>query len=671
MNNDFIYDIESYPNAFTFFAYHVATQQYYFFEISERRNDITQLIEFINWCKNTPGTRWVGFNNVNYDYPVIHWIFENAHAGINAVDIYSKSMSIITADRDESFRNQIWDDQQHVPQVDLYLIHHFNNKARATSLKMLEFNMRSDNVEDLPFPVGTHLTPEQIDILLRYNKHDVDQTYEFYKHSLKQIEFREELNQRYGVNWTNKNDTAIGKSYFIKELEEHTPGLCYRQTLQGKKPNQTHRPTIALSDAVFGYIEFQRPEFQTVLEWLKAQTITETKGVFNDITEEQLGPLAAYAEMKTKRKRYTSQPHNSTVWYDYNKKGECFRNHREAKALNTVVNGFQFVFGVGGIHGSVESQSVYSDSDWVVMDFDVASYYPNLAIANKLYPEHLGEAFTTIYKTLYEMRKNTKKGTSENAMLKLALNGVYGDTNNKYSPFYDPLYTMRVTINGQLLLCLLAEVLLDIPYLSMIQINTDGLTVRYQRRFEARVKAATNYWQNLTLLDLEAVEYKSMHVRDVNNYLAVTTEGKIKRKGAYSYGEDLDWNQNHSAQIIAKAAEVALVYGYDIEEAIRASDDFHDFMSCTKIPRTSRLVLERPGLTPATLQNITRYYVSTEGGQLIKIMPPLPGKEDERRIGVNVGQFVKPCNDIKLSSWADLNYNWYVNETKKLVEPLL
>jgi hypothetical protein len=30
----------------------------------------------------------------------------------------------------------------------------------------------------------------------------------------------------------------------------------------------------------------------------------------------------------------------------------------------------------------------------------------------------------------------------ESAMLKLALNGVYGDSNNVFSVFYDPLFTM-------------------------------------------------------------------------------------------------------------------------------------------------------------------------------------------------------------------------------------
>ena len=103
--------------------------------------------------------------------------------------------------------------------------------------------------------------------------------------------------------------------------------------------------------------------------------------------------------------------------------------------------------------------------------------YPNIAISNRVYPEHLTEKFCDIYEDVYNQRKSFAKGTAENAMLKLALNSVYGDSNNKYSVFYDPKYTMNITINGQLSLCLLAEKLLTIEGLKIIQVNTDGVTV--------------------------------------------------------------------------------------------------------------------------------------------------------------------------------------------------
>lgn len=678
--NDFIYDIECYPNVFTFSALHVTTGQRYRFEISFRKNEIELFLNFITWCGADPSIRWVGFNNQGYDYPVIHYIYNHAHYGITYADIYAKSKSIIDTPFDMAFTNRINDSDTLIQQVDLYLIHHFNNKARRTSLKMLEFNMCSPNIEDLPYIPGTPLTSKEIDNLIIYNDHDVDETYKFYIETKPMIDFREVLNEQYGVNWTNKNDTAIGKSYFIKELEELTPGVCYRQTVSGKKPNQTPRPYINLVDAVFPYIQFQRPEFNAILDWIKRQTITETKGVFSDILERDLGDVAQYAVMQTKRKRYIGQPHDPTVWYDYNKKKECFRNHREVKTLNTVIDGFQFVFGTGGIHGSVESQTVSSTHHRVVMDFDVKSYYPNLAIVNQLFPEHLGQGFCTIYKTLYEMRlAHPDKKDPINAMLKLALNGVYGDTNQEHSPFYDPLYTMRVTINGQLLLCMLAEGLMNVPGLRMIQINTDGLTVEYDRVHASTVGEITSRWQAFTCLELEAVEYSRMFIRDVNSYIAESIDGKIKRKGAYGYGDDLDWNQNYSTQVIAMAAEDALLNNHSPESFIMNHQNIYDFMGRTKVPRSSKLTLSVGDPTNNRtinhdLQNITRYYSSLSGGQLVKYMPPTPAQllineqAPMRRMEINAGQMVRPCNDITHAVGSDIDFEWYIKEANKLID---
>ena len=191
------------------------------------------------------------------------------------------------------------------------------------------------------------------------------------------------------------------------------------------------------------------------------------------------------------------------------------------KDTTATVNGFEFVFGTGGIHGSVSSAVVESDEEYVILDLDVTSYYPNLAIANKFYPEHLGETFVTIYKNLFEQRKGYSKKSAESAMLKLALNGVYGDSGNPYSVFFDPLFTMKITLNGQLLLCLLTERLMTIPGLKLCQINTDGQTVRLRREYEPLLWETVNHWSKQTGLTIESAKYKMMAIADVNSYLAV------------------------------------------------------------------------------------------------------------------------------------------------------
>ena len=138
---------------------------------------------------------------------------------------------------------------QFVTQLDLFKIHHFDNKARATSLKVLEFNMRADSIEDLPFPVGTVLTHEQAQVLKKYNQHDVAQTKAFYHHSKNMIAFREELTRKYARDFMNHNDTKIGKDYFIMNLEE-AGVACYDYSVNGRTPRQTRRPSIALRDAI-------------------------------------------------------------------------------------------------------------------------------------------------------------------------------------------------------------------------------------------------------------------------------------------------------------------------------------------------------------------------------------------------------------------------------------
>jgi hypothetical protein len=672
---DLIHDIETYPNIFTIGFIHADTGNKYIFEISSRKNQLNEFILFIHVCQAL-NIRWVGFNNIGFDYPVIHFIDKNKTVGLNVEHIYEKAMSIINAPFNAKFSHLVWESDWLVPQIDLFKIHHFDNQARSTSLKVLEFNMGMTSIEDLPFDVGLNLTDEQCDVLIDYMWHDLDATLMFYHESKDQIRFREELTVKYGKNFMNHNDTKIGKDYFIMELEKANPGCCYKY-IDGKKHiQQTPRDSINLGDVILPYIKFNHPEFQRIHEWFNNKTITETKGAIKDV--------------------------------------------------NCTIDGFQFDFGTGGIHGSIESQIVTSDDDYMIEDWDVASYYPNLAIVNKLAPAHLGETFCTIYKDVYEQRKGHAKGTAENAMLKLALNGVYGDSNSKFSPFYDPAFTMAITINGQLSLCMLAEALMQSPQVKMIQINTDGLTIRYPRALKSWVHTVCQWWQDLTQLVLEDVEYSRMFIRDVNNYIGEYTDGKLKRKGAYEY--DLGWHQNHSAKVVAKAAEAALVHGEDIRQTILHHDNIMDFMCLAKVPRSNRLMWG-----DEQIQNTSRYYVSTDGDMLKKIMPasgPVgeykratkltdeyynsvmaeigtgvwderihtksKTKYEQREQDINTGYTVMIANRLPevfsrvmseefdgdggdIADYQDaveeikslINYEWYIKQAEKLVNPLL
>ena len=499
------------------------------------------------------------------------------------------------------------------------------------------------------------------------------------------IKFREELTQKYKRSFINHNDTKIGKDYFIMRLEQEMPGVCYTRDGSKFKVNQTIRKSINIRECLFDYYDFKRPEFQLVIDWFSKQSITETKGVFSDIDEVDLGDLAAYAAMTHKRQKWFSKPSEEMItqfketrpmgWVSEEelktkKKGQkqysYWKNWKVADNLNVVINGFRFDFGTGGIHGSIESSVVASDDEYVIIDADVASMYPNIAIANRVYPEHLSDKFCDIYKDVYEQRKSYAKNTAENAMLKLALNGVYGDSNNQFSPFYDPKYTMTITINGQLSLCLLAEKLMSIDGLTLIQVNTDGVTVKLPRKNKDQYDQICSDWQKQVGLVLEFAEYSKMIIRDVNNYIAVYTNGKVKRKGAYQY-EDLGWHQDQGGLVIPKAAEAHMLYGADIKEFITKHDDNYDFMMRVKVPRSSSLVLVMADGSEVKQQNISRYYACNAGADLIKIMPALNEESGARRISVAAGYGMWICNNVKDFNRKDVDYSYYIDAAEKLV----
>ena len=283
--------METYPSVITLAITNYVERKIKIFEISERVDEREELFEYLRNIVRARG-KMVGFNNTGFDYPVLHHLLKNKQSTV--IELYNKSQAVIAGFYSEnSFANIVRDKDELIPQVDLFKIHHYDNKARMTSLKMLEFNMRMDNIEDLPFPVGTWLTGDDIDELKKYNAHDVIATTLFMGHSLKNIGFRVNLSEKLGKNVMNFNDTKIGKDFFVSELEKNEAGVCYEPSEGGRfKMRQTKRETIRLNECVFDYIKFERPEFNALLSWFKQQEITETKGVFTDILESDLGDVA-------------------------------------------------------------------------------------------------------------------------------------------------------------------------------------------------------------------------------------------------------------------------------------------------------------------------------------------------------------------------------------------
>lgn len=664
-----VHDLEIYPNFFCGWFIQPVLGYTNYFEISPRRNDVAALVAFICSLRDH-GYSLVGFNSLGFDYEIIHFIVQTylATGRCHEQDIYARSQRIFAQQNTERFPDTVAEWNRILPQIDLFKIWHFDNKSKSTSLKSLQFNMRSESLEDLPIPPGTVLTQSQMEDVKNYGFHDTSETVKFYWQSREMIEMREALGKQFNKNFLNHNDTKIGKDFFITRIEEVAPGSCY---IPGtRKARQTQRPGgVPLSDVIFPYVQFlEGSDFNRIKDFFARSVVTDPKGFFKDDADED-------------------------------------------KKIAAHVGGLKFVFGSGGIHASVEKKTYDARPDRVIFDIDVSSYYPWLAIANRLFPEHLGAIFCDIYLALSKERKLHKKGSVLNAILKLALNGVYGESGNKYGSFFDLKYLLSITINGQLLLCMLAEQLLFIRTLEIIQVNTDGITVYVDPSELPKVREIMKWWMSFTKLELEEAFYSKMCIRDVNNYFALKTDGKIaKRKGAYSWerGQNigvgqLAWHMDHSALIVPMAAEEHILRGTDIATFIHNHKDIFDFCIRAKVPRSTVLMLH----DGEVLQNTIRYYVSTDGQGLKKIMPLtegcIPGQfkrgkgvpdyiyqqvmqeiglgvwdarihtknkkvyEDNREQNIEAGYTVTIANQIKTARFSNINYNYYIAAAKKLV----
>lgn len=672
LQNAICWDIETFPNCFTLAMETLHGDTKAVWEISHFRDDRVQLFEFLDHLCRTQ-TPMIGFNNIGFDYIVLHFLMQNRNATVE--QIYAKSQQMFQQGNDR-FGNIIWANDRFIPQIDLFKIYHFDNHAKSTSLKYLQINMRTDSVVDMPVENGTILTKEQIDdLLIPYNHHDVKETKQFALHSLDAMKFRASLIPQFGVEVMNWNDTKIGEQTVIQRLGDEA---CYDRSSGRKEMRKTPRTQIAFREIIFPYVKFNHPEFRRIHNYLLEQTLRA----------DEIGSAEESTKIVTKG-----------VFTD----------------LTANVGGVTFHFGVGGIHGSLERKRVIATDEWLIRDIDVASLYPSIAIVNRLAPAHLGTAFTDIYAQLPIERKKWQKEKgkkcAEANSLKLAANGVYGKSNSQWSPFYDPQYTMTVTINGQLMLCMLAERLMNVPTLQILQINTDGITYYVNRDYEPQAAQQCREWEAITRLTLEDVNYDRMWLRDVNSYIAEGKDGSMKLKGAYWTPDPLDysgsisnsqppaWHKDLSNPISVRAAVAHMVHGCDIEQYIRMCTNPFDFMCAVKIKKSDNLTWNS---IPQQKRG-TRYYVTTDGAALLKSAPAMgpigafkkangvsdayyeqvmretggqwdirvctknQSRYETRETNLCAGYNVTICNNVKDFHFDNINYAWYVQEAQKLI----
>ena len=614
-----VYDIETFLSIFcVVFKYQ---GRYKTFEISERKDEYEPLVAFLKEGASK-GWFFCGFNNVQFDGQVLQWLmeakepFKKLTGKTKAKHIMEFAQSVIEKINNREFP-PYQESKLSCQQLDLYLQNHLNNLARKSSLKWLEYSMNWEKIQDLPYKFDEVLSVDKFDDVILYCHNDVDATEEFFKKSeeLVRLRFAQQAENPHLMLF-NKSDSSVGEALFLDLMAE-------KLQIEKKhlKKMQTHHPSIKLKDVILPYINFVTPEFNSVLEYFKEQEIESTKGVFKHILN-----------------------------YD----------------------NIEYVFGVGGLHANRDNCIYEEDENNIILDIDFSSYYPNIAIRNKFYPKHLSESFCILYEELYEKRKLTPKSSPQNKSIKLLLNSCYGKSGDAYSFLYDKFFQMCITVNGQLILAMLCERLAQIEGVRVQMVNTDGACLIIPKTKKREVYNICLWLENLTKLELEYATYSKVFSRDVNNYGAIFTNGKVKLKGAFEI--DMELHKNRSERIVQIAIKRYFVNNIPVEETVKnhlssgnyedlENQGIYDFCIGKKIQSNQNYTIEdsENNLIKNITDKVIRFYVSTDGDYLRK------NYSDGRKEITVGGNRVTMFMDYYDSDNYNIDYDYYINQAKKII----
>jgi hypothetical protein len=622
MRTHWVMDYETLSNCFIAVFEAVNSEEQKIFVVHESQNDILELVDFLQ--ENISSEEWhVSFNGLGFDSQITEYILRNRDSVIHnkgeviAKWIYGKAQNVISRQNAGEFLEFSPRDLQ-INQVDVFKLNHWDNNAKRSSLKWIQYTMDWPNIIDMPIHHTETIEAEQIPEIIRYCINDVKSTKQIMKLSKEQIGLRKTLTDEYGINLFSASEPRISKELFLHFLS---------QKLEVKKWDlrqaRTHRARITVKNIILPYIEFKTATFQNLLNKFNEVVIYpgETKGGF----------------------KYSVQ-----------------------------YKGVKTDYGLGGIHGARSTKVYESNEDMVIMTSDVTSFYPNLAIRNKWAPAHLPkDEFCDLYEWFFEERKKIPKSDPKNYVYKIILNSTYGLSNDENSFLYDPEFTMRITINGQLSLTMLYEMICEeIPNAIPLMQNTDGLETIIPREYVEKYMDICKRWEDITQLQLEHDTYSKIILGDVNNYIAVTEDGKSKCKGRFEYN-NLALHKNKSFLIIPKAIHAYFVDGIEPEDFLAANQNIFDYCGGVKIKgdwEFYELGIRHGDPFMYLLQHTIRYFVSKSGSKIIK-----KNNTDGREIQVEAGKWMQTIMidyQEKDFSEYDINFKYYLDNIYKEIRSL-
>ena len=638
-----VMDYETLYDCFTGVFENYKTTETKIFVISRLRNDQSEFISFLE--DNIINKEWhISYNGLAFDAQVTHYILDNVskwkdEEGLDldghlvANIIYKYAQRCIQKSNNKEFSDYPqW--KMRIGQIDLFKMHHWDNPAKRSSLKWIQYSMDWQNILDMPIHHETEIrSHKDLDTILEYCINDVKSTKEIYNRSRSQVALRKELTGTYNINMFSASEPRISKEIFGYYLSRNL-NIPKRDL----KQMRTYRDTIKIKDIILPYISFSSQEFKVLFDRFASLEVNagSLKGSFK---------------------------------YNINYKG-----------VNTH-------FGLGGVHGAIKKGVYEPDDDMMIMSSDVTSFYPNLAIKNKWSPGHFPkEEFCNQYEWFFEERKKIPKSNPMNYVYKIILNSTFGLSNDENSFFYDPELCMRITINGQLSLMMLYEQIMErIPGAVALLQNTDGVETIIPKAFYDEYMLICKEWEEKTNLNLEHDEYQKMVIGDVNNYIGINkwvdvdistwrklktdnphylfkvendkfSFAPVKLKGRFDF-HNLQLHKNKSKLVIPKAIYHYFVHDTLPQDYIDTNKNILDYCIGGKSKGDWQQVarsIKEGVLYEEDLQKINRYFISNSGVKIIKVH-----KYDQREIQLEAGKWLQTVfNEMSIKpQWKMYNIN--------------
>lgn len=595
-----IYDIEVYQNLFLVVCLEEsgAFRYFTFANLNELRAYLADKDKIL-----------VGYNSLGYDEPILKAVLAGERK--NEAEVYAMSQEIIESED----RRLVSRYRYHVPctwwrSVDLMNLAFKDDSSDIgiAGLKDLAIRIKHHKIQDLPYSFDWILNNKQKDKVAAYCQNDVDVTRKLWNLLSDSVALRYELEKMYGVDVLTLSDAQVSEEIICHQYKEATTYNKWKLCEIREEVNE-----VLLSEIVPDWIYFYSENLRNFFGNLKTKSMKrkETGGFELDSIKETL-----------------------------------------------VVGGKEFSFAAGGLHSVDYPAILESCNEYQVVDVDVTSYYPALIIRDELHPGHLTKIWTNILKDITELRikakREGKKGVADS--LKIVINSAFGKTGEKHSAFYDPRVMYRVTISGQLAIIMLIERLVAAG-IEVISANTDGIVVKLKPEQRALFDNVCTEWSNHTQLQLEESKFAKYVRRDVNNYMALDEDGKIKTKGEFN-GSNL--RKKNDRLVIKKAWQNYFLKGVPIEDTILQERDITNFCFSYKATRSFKVTW-----AGSAAQRTNRWYVSTSGKDLMK-----HGGKNENTSHIANGKNSALLNELPEDFPGDIDYDYYIKSAYELIHKI-